>query len=201
MKRLETQPGYAFAATDLTLTYQNTVCDSGHPERQNPYVVAAVREYYYFRAINVLVIVDRLQSDAATRSTTFVSHCETNPIVVSATVACVDGTQKAFYTALVPAAPAIAIVAENANSATDPNWQYRIEANNNSPGNVVSYNIYTIQLGDASGFTALTPSIADSSPGSASTGTFTITLDGNDSLTLNKGITSSGGTIMAAGTT
>ena len=162
VKRLETQPGYAFAATDLTLTYKNAVCDSGHPERQNPYVVSVVREYYYFRAINVLVIVDRLQSDTATRSTTFVSHCETNPVVASATITCVDGTQEAFYTALVPAAPSIAIVAENANSATDSNWQYRIEANNSNPGNVVSYNIYTIQLGDASGFTALTPSIVDS---------------------------------------
>jgi hypothetical protein len=199
VKRLETQAGYAFAATDLTLTYKNTACDSGHPQRQNPYVVSAVREYYYFRGINVLVIVDRLQSDTATRSTTFVSHCETNPTIASATIACVDGTQEAFYTALVPASPAIHIVAENANSATNPNWQYRIEANNSNPGNVVSYNIYTIQLGDASGFTALRPSIVDSSPGNPTTGTFTITLDGNDSLLLNKGTTSSGGTITAAG--
>src|SRR5271154_4718010 len=50
LKRLETQPGYAFAVTDLTLTYQNNVCDSGHPERQNPYPAAVVREYYYFRS-------------------------------------------------------------------------------------------------------------------------------------------------------
>jgi len=199
VKRLETQTGYVFAATDLTQTYKNTVCDSGHPERQNPYVAAVVREYYYFRAINVLVLVDRLQSDTATRSTTFVSHCETKPTVGSATIACVDGSQEALYTALVPASPSIAIVAENANSANDPNWQYRIEANNASPGNVVSYNIYAIQLGDASGFTALTPTIVDSASGSPSSGTFTITLDGNDSLLLNKGITSSGGTIKAAG--
>jgi hypothetical protein len=200
VKRLETQPGYAFAATDLTLTYKNTACDSGHPERQNPYVAGVVREYYYFRGINVLVIVDRLQSDAATRSTTFVSHCETNPVVASATIACVDGAQEAFYTALVPASPSIHIVAENLNSATDSNWQYRIEANNGNPGNVVSYNIYTIQLGDASGFTALKASIVDSAPGSPTTGTFTITLDGTDSLLLNKGTTSSGGTITATGT-
>jgi hypothetical protein len=201
VSRLESQPGYAFAATDLTPTYKNTVCDSGHPSRQNPYVVSAVREYYYFRSINVLVIVDRLQSDAATRSTTFLSHCETNPVVSSATIKCVDGSQEALYTALVPAAPSIAIVAENANSATNNNWQYRIEANNSNPGNVVSYNIYTIQLGDASSFAALTPRIVDSAPGSPSTGTFTITLDGNDSLSLNKGITSSGGTINAGGVT
>jgi hypothetical protein len=201
VKRLETQPNYSFAVTDLTLTYKNNVCDSGHPERQNPYVVSAVREYYYLRGISTLVIVDRLQTDVATRSTTFVSHCETTPTVSSATVACIDGAQEALYTALAPAAPTIAVVTENANGANAANWQYRIEANNASPGNVVSYNIYTIQLGDASGFSALTPGVVDSSPGNPSSGTFTITLDANDSLVINKGTASSGGTIKAAGST
>lgn len=201
VRRLETQPNYSFAVTDLTLVYQNNVCDSGHPSRQNPHVVSVVRELVYFRSINVLIIVDRLQTDASTTSTTFVSHCETNPAVRSATVACIDGTQEAMYTALVPATPTIAIVAENANGANAANWQYRIEANNVNPGNVVSYNIYTIQLGDASGFSALTPKLVDSSPGTPSSGTFTITIDANDSLVINKGIASSGGTITTAGST
>jgi hypothetical protein len=201
VKRLETQPNYAFAAADLTLTYHNNVVDSGHPSRENSYAVSVVREYYYFRGINVVVIVDRLQTDTATRGTTFVSHCETSPTVVSATIKCIDGTQEALYTALVPAAPTVTLVAENANGATAAAWQYRIEANNNNPGNVVSYNIYTIQLGDASGFSALTPGIVDSAPGSPSSGTFTITLGANDSLIINKGIASSGGTIKAAGST
>jgi hypothetical protein len=201
VKRLETQPNYAFAVTDLTLVYQNNVCDSAHPTRQNPHVVSVVRELINFRNLGVLMIVDRLQSDASTTSTTFVSHCETNPKVVAATVACIDGTQEAFYTALVPAVPTIAIVAENANGANAANWQYRIEANNNAPGNVVSYNIYTIQLGDASGFSALTPVAVDSNPGNPLSGTFTITLDANNSLVINKGTTSSGGTIKAAGST
>jgi len=201
VKRLETQTNYTFAATDISLAYKNAVCDPGNPGRANPYVAAVVREYYHFRGINVLVIVDRMQSDSPTRSTTFVSHCETKPMVVSATIACVDGTQEAFYTALIPASPAIAIVAENANGANAANWQYRIEANNSNPGNTVSYNVYTIQLGDASGFSALTPQVVDSTPGSPSSGTFTITIDGNNSLVINKGITSSGGTITASGST
>jgi hypothetical protein len=164
-------------------------------------VVSVVREYIYLRGINVLIIVDRLQSDAPTTSTTFVSHCETNPRVVSATIACIDGAQEAFYTALVPAAPSIGVIAENANGANAANWQYRIEANNANPGNVVSYNIYTIQLGDASGFSALTPAVVDSIPGNPLSGTFTITFDPNDSVQINKGIASSGGTITAAGST
>jgi hypothetical protein len=201
VKRLESQPNYSFAATDLTLVYQNRVCDSGHLGRQNPHVVSMVREYIYFRGINVLMIVDRFQSDAPTTSTTFVSHCETSPRVVSATIACIDGAQEAFYTGLVPASPTIAIVAENANGANAANWQYRIEANNANPGNVVSYNVYTIQLGDSSGFSPLTPGVVDSFPGNPLSGTFTITLDANNSVLINKGITSSGGTIKAAGTT
>ena len=199
VKRLESQPNYAFAAADLTPTYHNNVVDSGNPSRENSFAVSVVREYYYFRGINTLVIVDRLQADTAARSTTFVSHCETNPTVVSATVKCIDGTQEALYTALLPSTPRIAIVAENANGANAANWQYRIEANNSNPGNAVSYNIYTIQLGDVSGFIALSPKIVDSSPGSPSNGTFTITLDANNSLLINKGTTSSGGTITAAG--
>jgi hypothetical protein len=201
VKRLETQSNYSFAVTDLTLVYQNRACDSGHPGRQNAHVVSVVREYIYLRGINVLIIVDRLQSDAPTTSTTFVSHCETNPRVVSATIACIDGAQEAFYTALVPAAPSIGVIAENANGANAANWQYRIEANNANPGNVVSYNIYTIQLGDASGFSALTPAVVDSIPGNPLSGTFTITFDPNDSVQINKGIASSGGTITAAGST
>ena len=201
VSRLESQTGYAFAVTDLTKTYRNDVCDGSHTGRENPHAISVVRELIYFRGINVLVIVDRLQSDASSTSTTFVSHCETLPTATATTVSCVDGTQEALYTALVPAAPSIALVAENANGATTPAWQYRIEANNSNPGNVVSYNIYTIQLGDASGFVPLTPGVVDSAPGTPTTGTFTITLDGNDSLVINKGIASSGGTIKAAGST
>jgi hypothetical protein len=151
-----------------------------------------VREYYCFSQINVLVIVDRLQSDAPSRSTTFASHCEMKPAVTSNTVACIGGSQEALYTPLVPAAPSTVIVAENANGATNGNWQYRIEANNN-PGNVVSHNICAIQFADASGFTAITPTITDSVPGGPASGTFTISLDSNDSLSLNKGTTSYGG--------
>ena len=195
VRRLETQPGYSYAVTDLTLTYQNNVLDLGHPERENPFVRGVVRELFYFRGINTLLVVDRLQTDIASRSTTFVSHCETNPTVVSATIACIDGTQEAFYKALLPAAPTIAIVAENANAASAANWQWRIEANNANPSATLSYNIYTIQLGDTAGFTPLSSSIVDNGA------MWTITLDSSNSVVVNKGATSTGGTITAAGST
>jgi hypothetical protein len=50
-----------------------------------------------------------------------------------------------------------------------------------------------VQLGDASAFSALPLGGVDFAPGTPTTGTFTIMLDANDSLVINKGITSSGG--------
>jgi hypothetical protein len=200
--RLETQPGYTFAAVDLTLFYQNNVCDSGNPARQNPHVVSLVREFYFIPGINVQVIFDRFQTDAAGTSTTFDVHCETNPTLTATTIPCIDGGQEALYTALIPASPTMVKVAENANSANinAAEWQYRIESNNSNPGNVVSYDLYPAQFCD-SGACNLTPSVVDSSPGTPSTGTFTVTLDANDSIVINKGTSSSGGTIKTAGTT
>ena len=103
VKRLETQAGYAFAATDLTLTYQNNVCDSGHPERQNPGGELRSAGLLLFPRNQCPGIRDRFVAFyyPAARSTTFVSHCETNPVVASATIACVTG-QEALYTAPVP---------------------------------------------------------------------------------------------------
>jgi hypothetical protein len=198
VQRVDTNTNYAFAAVDLTKTYQNTITDGGHPERSNPYAVSVIREYYYFRNIDSMVIVDRIQKDTSGRSTAFISHCETAPTLTSPTALCTVSGQSAKYTSLFPASPTMASIAENANAATANNWQYRIESENPNPGNVVTYNIYSIQFCD-SGSCSQTPSILDSNSGSATSGTFTITVDGSNSLVLNKGIASSGGSITAEG--
>ena len=201
IKRLESQTNYAYAVTDLTLVYQNHVCDAGNPTRQNQNVVSVVREYLYFRGINVLLVVDRIQTTASGTSTTFVTHCETSPSVSGAQVTCNDGTQRALYTALLPTAPTISTFAENVSSSgptpviATGEWQYRIESNNTNPGNVVSYQVNAIQLGDISGFVALTPSIVDNGTN------WTVTLDANDVATIFKGTASTGGTVKAAGAT
>ena len=195
--RVDHDSDYVFAATDITDTYEYPGYEG---VRDNPYAKSVVREMYYLRGIDSMVVVDRLETDSASRSTAFMSHCETNPTVSGANVACVTNGQQAKYTALVPASPSITIVNESDNGATADNWQYRIEAENSNPGNVYSYNIYAIEFSDQ-GASQLSPSIVDSNSSNPLSGTFTITLDANNSITINKGMTSSGGTITAVGVT
>jgi hypothetical protein len=201
IERLETQSGYSFAQTDLTKSYQNNVCDGGHPARENGDVVSVLRELYYFRGINTFVVFDRFQTGASSDSTTFTSHCEGTWTLSTPNATCVVSGEEAYYTALVPSAPSMVSVNEADNSATcqTGECQYRLESTNSNPGNTVSYALYTVQIGDSTGFSALTTSVVDSNSGNPSSGTFTATLDSNDSLVLNKGATSSGGTIVAAG--
>lgn len=195
--RQEVQTGYSFQATNLAAIY-NT---GGHP---NVEVSTYVREFYFFRGIPALIIFDRWTTANVADSTTFLTHCLTNPTDNAGgtytTDDCIVSGQEALYTHLIPAHPSTTIVTESANSATCANCQFRIESNNSAPGNVLSYQLVAIQLCD-SGACALTPSMVDSAPGTPGSGTFTVTLDANNSLVVNKAATSSGGTIKAAGVT
>jgi len=195
--RRESQTGYSFEAVNLQPVYNG---GGSHP---NSEVSTYVREFIEFRGIPALVIVDRWTAAHTNDTTTFLTHCLALPTENTGgtyyTDTCISNGQEAFYTSLVPAHPSQAIVHESDNSATTQNPQYRIESNNASPGNVLSYQIFTVQLGDSAGFSALTPSVVDSNSGDPTSGTFTITLDANNSLVINKGATSSGGTIKAAG--
>jgi hypothetical protein len=198
--RRDSQPGYAYEATNIAAPYSNAH-GNGNAEVSN-----YVREFFFFRGIPALLIVDRWMTNTATYSTTFSTHCLTSPTENTSgayyTDSCTADGQEALYTSLVPAHPSQTIVNESANGATcattPSSCQYRIESNN-SPGNVLSYQIVAVQLGNSSGFSALTPSIVDSNSSNPALGTFTITLDANDSIVINKGATSIGGAIVAAG--
>src|SRR6202040_1448064 len=108
VRRMESQPTYDYIDADISGTYTNNICDSGRPERENPYAQHVEREFIFFRDVEVLLILDRLQGDTASRSKTFVSHCETSPSSSDAShYTCVDGTQKASYSVLLPATPAL----------------------------------------------------------------------------------------------
>jgi len=194
--RRESQTGYSFEAVNLQPVYNG---GGSHP---NSEVSTYVREFIEFRGIPALVIVDRWTAVHTNDTTTFLTHCLALPTENTGgtyyTDTCITNGQEAFYTSLVPAHPSQTIVHESDNSATTQNPQYRIESNN-TPGVALSYQIMAIQFGDSSGFSALTPSVVDSNSGDPTSGTFTITLDANNSLVINKGATSSGGTIKAAG--
>ena len=198
--RRETEPGYFYEASDLTPVYS-----TAGQERNNTAVSEYVREFINFRGIPAIVTVDRATAKSSTAPITYLGHCETKPTVTPggsySYVDCTDKGQQARWTFLRPAHPLITIVDESANGATCKNCQFRIEAENTDPGNTLSYFVVLVQVGDSGRFAALSPSLLDSQPSDPSTGAFTLTLDSQDGLVLQKGSTSIGGTITIGGTT
>jgi hypothetical protein len=197
VRRLESQSTYAYIDADISGTYTNNVCAGNHPERENAAAQHVEREFIFFRDIEVLLILDRLQADTATRGKTFTSHCETSPVSINAShYTCVDGGQKASYSVLLPATPSLVVVNEAANGATceKGTCQYRLEVNDNTPIGAQSYFMVAIQGLGVSG-TGMTPAVQDNGA------SWTITLDANHSAVLNKGMSSAGGTVTINGTT
>ena len=197
VKRMESQSAYAYMDVDTSGTYTNNVCDPGRPERENLYAQHVEREFIFFRDIEMLLILDRLQADTPSRSKTFVSHCETSPVSIDGThYTCVDGSQQASYSVLLPATPALTVVNEAANGATcaSSECQYRLEVDDNSPIGTQSYFLVAIQGLNAGG-TVLTPTVQDNGT------SWAVTLDANHSVTLNKGMVSAGGSVTISGAT
>jgi hypothetical protein len=195
VNRLETQPEYAYLDVDLSKVYSNAVCGYDHPERGNPYARHVEREFLFLRDIETLLILDRVQADNATRSRTFLSRCETAPTATdSSHYACVNGTQKAAYTMLLPANPSLLVVPENANGGNNLNWTYRMEVSDIAPAGAQSYFLTAIQGLDATA-TPLAPVLVDNG------NSWTITLDPNHTVTLSKGTNSAGGSVTANGMT
>lgn len=191
--RLETRPSYVYADVDLTGAYS-----------KDSVPVHVEREYWFVRDLETFVILDRLQTDTAVRSRTFVLHCETTPLMVDAShVDCVNGDQQLAVTTLLPAAAASRTVVDESKGVSDPppkaNTQYRVEIND-MPNATAAYTLHVLQAMDKTG-KRLTPTVTDSSPGTPTSGTLTVTLDGQHTLTIVKGMSSTGGTITIGGET
>jgi hypothetical protein len=155
------------------------------------------REFIFFRDIEVLIILDRLQADNASRQKTFMSHCENKPRSIDTThFVCVDGKQQANYTVLLPVNGALTVVNEASNGATCAKsaCQYRLELNDSNPIGTESYFLVAIQGLNAGG-APLAPTVQDSGT------SWTVTLDANHRATLNKGMKSEGGSVTISGTT
>jgi hypothetical protein len=196
-RRMESQSAYAYIDADISGTFTNNVCAGNHPERENAYAKHGEREFIFFRDIEVLLVLDRLQADTASRTKTFVSHCESNPSSIDAThYLCVDGSQQASYSVLLPATPSLTVVNEAANGATCAanECQHRLEINDNTPIGAQSYFLVAIQ-GMNSGGNPLKPTVQDNGT------SWTVTLDSNHIATLNKGMTSAGGSVTINGAT
>jgi len=196
--RLASQAAYAYADVDLTGVYH---CCKAGATGGNTAAVHVEREYWFFRDIETTVIFDRLQSDTAARSKSFVIHCETNPAAIDAThVDCVNGDQQLAITTLVPAVPASRTIIDESKAASPPpkaNAQYRVEIND-APNATLSYTLHVLQAMDTTA-TKLMASVVDSAPGQPASGTYTVTLDGKHALQIAKGVTSTGGSVTLGG--
>jgi hypothetical protein len=173
VRRLESQPGYSYADVDLTPASSKFV----HLER----------EFVFVRALETMVIFDRIQSSAPGDVKTFVAHCETNPAASTPSATCTNGTQALVMTTLLPASPTYRVVNEGTGK------QYRIEVDT-APGTAQSYILTVLQAKDAAAG-SLSPSVTDN--GSS----YTLTLDPSNSITFVNGMTSSGGSITTGGGT
>jgi hypothetical protein len=174
VERLESQPGYSYAVVDLV-----------PPATQ---MQEWRREFVFVRSLETLVVLDRLQTAGAAATKTFLNHCETNPVVSGNTSAtCTIGAQALTMTTLLPASRSYRVVDEGSHG----NSQFRIEVDT-TPGTSQSYMLHVLQARDAAG-SVLAPSVMDDGA------SYTVTLDATTSITFEKGMTSSGGSITVSG--
>jgi len=203
--RLESRPAYAYAAVDLSKAYRASgsthTTGGGAPRDDNPYVKSAIREFVFVRALETLVVLDRLESRVATGwdSTpaanvvkTFVLHFEQSPTVQGAnSVLGVNGNQALQVTTLVPSAPTYRVVNEGGAIG-----QYRLEVD--TSGSAQTHFLHVLQARDA------TAANVSATLNETAT-TYTVTLQhptaGNATVTFNKGMTSTGGSVNGAALT
>jgi hypothetical protein len=194
VRRLESQPGYAYAAVDLSNTRGT------NSSRANAHFVTWVREFWFLRGLETLVVLDRVESSGASDVKTFLVHCERSPTADTDAngnkrSTCTVGTQSLVTTTLLPAPANVVhnVRAEGGSGSCSGCQQYRVEVDT-SPGTAQSYILTVLQGKDASA-AALAPTVTDNGASSS----FTLTLDANNSITFNKGMTSSGGSITLGG--
>jgi hypothetical protein len=175
VSRLQSAPGFAFAATDLSALCNMTGW------------VRWARDFVWVRGLTTLVVLDRVQSSAADAVKSQLVHSETSPVINGVVATLTNGTQQLVVTPLVPANPTVGVINEGGVG------QYRIEIDT-SPGTAQSY-ILTVHQAKAAADAALAPSVVDN-------GThWTVTLNASVSIRLDKGMTSAGGSITIDGVT
>jgi hypothetical protein len=187
--RLQSDPAFSFASVDLTPSYHGSAgAGSG-----NAAAVHVERDFIFVRSLETLVILDRVQSDTAARTKTFLLHSETMPSVEDTQhVTLTNGSQALRMTTLVPSAPTVRIVNEKGGGGTSVG-QYRVEVDT-SPGTEQSYILTVLQAKDA----AAAPLAATVSSDASS---FTVSLGSSATVKLQNGMTSSGGSVTVGGTT
>jgi hypothetical protein len=194
VKRLESQPDYAYAHVDISNAYRNP--DTGHPERDNPAAGHVERELVFFRGLETTVILDRVLSNATGGKTAeqiekaFIAHFEGNPTIENPNhVTYTAGGQALRMSVLVPSAPTTRVIDEK-KAKNSPNGIFRVEVV--TSGVAQSYFLTVLQAKDAAA-AALNPTVTEDGA------SFTVTLDGSNSIVFQKGQSSAGGTITVKG--
>jgi hypothetical protein len=201
--RLESRPEYAYMSLNLTPAYQAT-----DARRSNPYAGSLTREFIHLKALDTLVVFDRMGAVGANGLTsadvpkTFLLHFPFNPSVSGNIISSVYGTEEIRAISLTSAVAGQSnttyqVIDESthmsgAASTIDP--QFRLQVN--TQGSPDSYHIHVIQ----------TKSTADSNITATLTENsnellITLTRPGhpNTVLTFQKGMASSGGSIVIGG--
>jgi hypothetical protein len=187
VRRLESRPGYTFASVDLTPSYRAT-----HPVLDNPAVAHVERDVIFVRALETLVLFDRVEATTAAPGKVFLAHFETSPVVDAAarTVTAVNGTQVLRLTTLVPAAPIYRPVVNEGGQV----GQFRVEIE--TAGTPLSHFLNVLQAKGAAD-AVVTASVVDN--GASYTVTLAHPTRGTTLLVLEKGRVSAGGSITTAG--
>lgn len=204
--RLQHEPAFSFVAVDYSDAYRNM------PDSRVdwPYADKAWREFVFIRPLQALVILDRTRGSsdsllpwyngggwlldgpnipAAQVRRTFVMHFETQPVAAGNRLSAALGTQTAELITLLPAAPTFRVVHEDV-PGDEQAGQYRLELD--AVGSVDSYFLNVVTGYDA-GEAPLGAILTED----ASSWTLALTHPqrGSASLTLVKGVASSGGSL------
>ena len=220
--RLASAANYFYGDTDLTNAY---LFNSGFSADNTGVVGHVEREFIFVRPLETLVVLDRILTQNQTVGgsltasqviTTFVNHCEVNPMVVdSHHFTCNDHGQVAAQTVLEPTSPTYRVINERSCTRCSKAGQYRIDIDNS--GTAHRYDLDVIQSYGSKSGCPLTATNQDSNTSDPTIGTFTVTLTPHSgsgcttagmatTIVFNKslcssgaGECSSGGTINVAG--
>jgi len=210
--RLQHASDFSFVAIDYSDAYRNM------PDSRVdwPYADRAMREFVFIRPLQALVILDRTRGSADSLlpwyngggwllsgphvtadqvRRTFVMHFETLPVANGNRLAATLGTQSAELITLLPAAPTFRVVNEDL-PGDEQAGQYRLELD--VVGSAESYFLNVVTGYDA-GEAPLSASLADN--GASWTLSLTHPTRGSASLTLVKGMTSTGGSVTIGAAT
>lgn len=209
--RLQSAPDFAYAAVDMTESYRAPAHESWLAEDDWPFAEVAIREFVYLRALDALVILDRMKSGSDSLDPiydvsydgpqmpgtqvrkSFVLHAtgtgadeNGNPFVLGAAQATASvGDQRLDLRTLLPANPVYRVINEGGDVG-----QFRLEYD--VSGSEMSYLLNVVAVRDAAD-APVTATLSET--GDAWQLTLAHPANGSAMLLLRKGETSTGGSV------